>query len=43
MLHLTWIFMNLLLSGMLGFFALHTLLWFIRSKAEGSGPTRRNA
>jgi hypothetical protein len=43
MLHLTWIFMNLLLSGMLGFFALHTLLWFIRSKAEGSGPARRNA
>jgi hypothetical protein len=28
------IFMNLLLSSVLGFFALHTLLWLIRSLAE---------
>jgi hypothetical protein len=26
--------MNLLLWGTLSFFALHTLLWFIRSKIE---------
>ena len=30
----SWIFMNLLLAGVLGFFALHTLLWLIRSLAE---------
>ena len=28
------IFMNLLLSGVLGFFLLHTLLWLNRSLAE---------
>jgi hypothetical protein len=28
------LFMNLLLWSVLGFFALHTLLWFIRSKWE---------
>ncbi|MGO8717984.1 MAG: cytochrome c3 family protein [Acidobacteriaceae bacterium] len=35
------LFMNLLLWGVLGFFALHTLLWFIRSKREQdkNGPT----
>lgn len=42
MLHLSWIFMNLLLSGMLGFFALHSVLWFIRSGAE-SGSKRRHS
>jgi len=26
--------MNTLLWGVLGFFSLHTLLWFIRSKIE---------
>jgi predicted CXXCH cytochrome family protein len=35
MLHASSVFMNLLLAGVLGFFALHTVLWFIRSKAEG--------
>jgi hypothetical protein len=35
------LFMNLLLWSVLGFFALHTLLWFIRSKREQdkNGPT----
>lgn len=35
LLHAVAIFMNLLLAGVLGFFALHTVLWFIRSRAEG--------
>jgi 5-methylcytosine-specific restriction endonuclease McrA len=30
----TGIFMNLLLAGVLGFFALHTLLWLIRGVGE---------
>jgi hypothetical protein len=30
----TWIFMNLLLSGVLGFFALHGLMWLFRSLHE---------
>jgi predicted CXXCH cytochrome family protein len=30
----TGIFMNLLLAGVLGFFALHTLLWLIRALGE---------
>ena len=34
LLHAAAIFMNLLLAGVLGFFALHTVLWFIRSRAE---------
>ena len=29
-------FMNLLLASVLGFFALHTMLWFIRSHVEKS-------
>ena len=33
-LHASSIFMNLLLASVLGFFALHTLMWFIRSRAE---------
>lgn len=33
-LHATAIFMNLLLASVLGFFALHTLLWFVRSHVE---------
>lgn len=39
-LHASAVFMNLLLGGMLGFFALHTLLWFVRSKAERSSAAR---
>jgi len=40
-LYFTRFFMNLLLWGVLGFFSLHTLLWFIRSKRERgrNGPT----
>lgn len=34
LLHAASIFMNLLLAGVLGFFLLHTVLWFIRSRAE---------
>jgi hypothetical protein len=34
-LHYSTVFMNLLLASVLGFFALHTVLWFIRSH---SGP-----
>ncbi len=34
LLHGAAIFMNLLLAGVLGFFLLHTVLWFIRSRAE---------
>ena len=42
LLHASAIFMNLLLASVLGFFALHTLLWFIRAhiargRAQG-GP-----
>jgi predicted CXXCH cytochrome family protein len=33
----TGIFMNLLLAGVLGFFALHTFLWLFRSLRERSG------
>jgi hypothetical protein len=33
----SWIFMNLLLAGVLGFFALHTLFWLFRSLAERRG------
>lgn len=32
-LHYAAIFMNLLLSGVLGFFALHTVLWFLRTRS----------
>ncbi|MBZ5603234.1 MAG: cytochrome c3 family protein [Acidobacteriia bacterium] len=35
LLHISAIFMNLLLAGVLGFFALHTILWFIRSRFGG--------
>ena len=31
-LHYASVFMNLLLSGVLGFFALHTILWFLRTR-----------
>lgn len=38
------IFMNLLLAGVLGFFALHMSLWFFRSMVDRRTPaTRRNA
>ena len=33
-LYFTRFFMNLLLWSVLGFFSLHTLLWFIRAKRE---------
>ncbi len=33
----SWMFMNLLLAGCLGFFALHTMLWLIRSLVERRG------
>jgi hypothetical protein len=36
-LHYSAVFMNLLLGGVLAFFALHTLLWLIRSSAERRG------
>jgi len=34
LLHFASVFMNLLLSGVLGLFVLHTILWLIRSTAE---------
>jgi hypothetical protein len=38
-LHYSAVFMNLLLAGALGFFALHTILWFVRSHfGPGAGP-----
>jgi len=40
-LHLVSVFVNLLLASVLGFFALHTVLWFIRSHAE-LAEERRN-
>ncbi len=40
-LHLSSIFMNSLLAGFLGFSALHTLMWFIRSRAGRSQSPRR--
>jgi predicted CXXCH cytochrome family protein len=36
-LHYSAVFMNLLLSSVLGFFALHTLLWFLRTRFGGAG------
>jgi hypothetical protein len=42
-LHASAIFMNLLLAGTLGFFALHTVLWFIRSRAELSHERRHTS
>lgn len=38
LLHASAIFMNLLLASVLGFFALHTVLWFIRSYGERRKP-----
>jgi len=38
LLHLSAIFMNLLLAGIFGFFALHTVLWFIRARTAQEGP-----
>lgn len=38
-LHYSAVFMNLLLASVLGFFALHTILWFLRSRSgPGAGP-----
>jgi predicted CXXCH cytochrome family protein len=31
------VFMNLLLASVLGFFALHTILWFLRSRSDRGG------
>lgn len=42
-LHASAIFMNLLLASLLGFMALHTVLWFIRSKAVRPNAPRRNS
>ncbi|HTW66443.1 MAG TPA: cytochrome c3 family protein [Bryobacteraceae bacterium] len=42
-LHAASIFMNLLLASLLGFMALHTVLWFIRSHAERLNDKRRNS
>ncbi len=39
-LHAAAIFMNFLLAGVLGIFALHTLLWFVRSHIERSNAKR---
>ncbi len=40
-LHASAVFMNVLLVGVLGFFALHTGLWFIRSLAERPHSRRK--
>lgn len=42
-LHASAIFMNLLLASLLGFMALHTVLWFIRSHAERVTDPRRKS
>jgi len=39
-LHYSAVFMNLLLASVLGFFVLHTILWFLRSRS-GPGPAAR--
>ncbi|HKH97750.1 MAG TPA: cytochrome c3 family protein [Bryobacteraceae bacterium] len=39
-LHYSAVFMNLLLASVLGFFALHTLAWFIRSHSGGNAGTK---
>jgi len=39
-LHYASIFMNLLLSGVLGFFALHTVLWFLRTRSSAKADGR---
>jgi len=38
LLHAAAIFMNLLLASVLGFFVLHTILWFLRARRASSGP-----
>ncbi len=38
LLHAAAIFMNLLLAGVLGFFALHTILWFVRGHLSRLNP-----
>jgi len=38
-LHYSAVFMNLLLASVLGFFALHTILWFLRSRSGPDGET----
>lgn len=40
-LHYAAVFMNLLLASVLGFFALHTLLWFLRTRFGGDGTAKR--
>ena len=39
LLHASSVFMNLLLTSVLGFFALHTILWFIRSHVHRRGKS----
>ena len=38
-LHYSAVFMNLLLASVLGFFALHTILWFLRSRSSPDAET----
>jgi predicted CXXCH cytochrome family protein len=38
-LHYSAVFMNLLLASVLGFFALHTILWFLRSRSGSGGES----
>jgi len=38
-LHYSAVFMNLLLASVLGFFALHTILWFLRSRFGSGGES----
>lgn len=42
-LHAAATFMNLLLAGVLGFFVLHTVLWFVRARASGPGSQERKS
>jgi len=41
-LHYSAVFMNLLLASVLGFFALHTILWFVRSRFGSSGGPKES-
>ncbi len=40
-LHYAALFMNLLLASVLGFFALHTILWFLRSRSDTAPRARQ--
>lgn len=43
MLHYSAVFMNLLLASVLGFFGLHTILWFIRARFGRAAAPRRHS